>query len=476
MFKRFSTNYMVLLFFLDLILIQIGLQLAMKLRLLLPYGISLDPTWPAGTVYYPTFSLHLGVALLWSISFLLFSVYTPRKVIFWIAEAQRLFLAHFFAAPALAGALYLANKELPRLTFIYFSLLGLVLLLGYRAILRGWHRLNHDSSGVITRVLIIGAGQIGRQVVEEFQRRKWPGIKLVGFLDDDPQKQNAIIGTLPVLGRCDDIADVMNRTAADEIFIALPREAHAKLNSLVSWLWKQPVQVRVVPDYADLAMYGITIQSLGAITLVGLRDPAIDGFQRFVKRLMDIILSIMGLLILSPVILVTAIAIKLESNGPAFYLADRVGENGRLFKMIKFRSMVINADRMQTVANGWDDHGNVIHKTPDDPRITRVGRFIRRTSIDELPQLFNVLKGDMSLVGPRPELPWLVEKYQPWQRKRFAVPQGITGWWQINGRSEKPMYLNTEQDLHYIQNYSLWLDIQILWKTIATVMRGRGAY
>jgi lipopolysaccharide/colanic/teichoic acid biosynthesis glycosyltransferase len=144
--------------------------------------------------------------------------------------------------------------------------------------------------------------------------------------------------------------------------------------------------------------------------------------------------------------------------------------------MFKFRSMVVNADKVQAQMNHKDVAGRLIHKQADDPRITAFGRFLRRTSIDELPQLFNVLRGEMSLVGPRPELPWLVEHYEPWQRRRFAVPQGMTGWWQVNGRSNKPLHLNTDQDLYYIRNYSWWLDIQILWRTIGVVLRGRGAY
>ncbi len=144
--------------------------------------------------------------------------------------------------------------------------------------------------------------------------------------------------------------------------------------------------------------------------------------------------------------------------------------------MYKFRSMVVDAERMTDVvaARGHDDV--IVHKTPNDPRVTRVGRFIRRTSLDELPQIFNVLRGEMSLVGPRPELPWLVENYELWQRRRFAVPPGITGWWQINGRSERLMHLHTEDDLYYIQNYSPLLDMQILWRTIGVVVRGRGAF
>jgi lipopolysaccharide/colanic/teichoic acid biosynthesis glycosyltransferase len=144
--------------------------------------------------------------------------------------------------------------------------------------------------------------------------------------------------------------------------------------------------------------------------------------------------------------------------------------------MYKFRSMYEGSEaRLKDVIH-YDEDGNLIHKIPNDPRVTRVGRFLRRNSLDELPQFLNVLKGDMSLVGPRPELPILVEKYQPWQRARFAVPQGITGWWQVNGRSDKPMHLNTDDDLYYIQNYSLLLDLQIVFKTALVVLRGKGAY
>ena len=153
----------------------------------------------------------------------------------------------------------------------------------------------------------------------------------------------------------------------------------------------------------------------------------------------------------------------------------RVGENGKLFRMYKFRSMVVGADRMLQPYSTLSERAHQ-HKRRDDIRITRVGSFIRRTSLDELPQLINVFMGEMSLVGPRPELPWLVERYEPWQRKRFAVPQGITGWWQVNGRSDNMLHLHTDQDLYYIQNYSLWLDILILWRTVTVVLRGKGAY
>jgi len=207
-----------------------------------------------------------------------------------------------------------------------------------------------------------------------------------------------------------------------------------------------------------------------------LRAPALSEYQRMIKRAFDLVVTLLLMPFVLPVFGLIAIAIKRDSPGPVFFRTIRVGENGRKFRMTKFRTMVVGAEKMQHTVAKLDANGNMIYKTPDDPRVTRVGRFLRRTSLDEFPQLFNVFKGEMSLVGPRPEMPELVEKYDLWQRKRFAVPQGMTGWWQINGRSDKPMHLHTEEDLYYVQHYSIWLDLQILVMTLWAVLRGRGAY
>jgi exopolysaccharide biosynthesis polyprenyl glycosylphosphotransferase len=194
------------------------------------------------------------------------------------------------------------------------------------------------------------------------------------------------------------------------------------------------------------------------------------------KRALDIVLVSIALLVALPVMLTVALAIKLSSPGPVLFKQRRVGEAGKLFTIYKFRSMVVNAEALQTKVNTTDANGNVIHKAKHDPRVTSIGRIIRKTSLDELPQLFNVLKGDMSLVGPRPELPWLVEQYQPWQRGRFVVPQGITGWWQVNGRSDTPAHLSVEKDIWYVKHYSIWLDIKIIAMTIPALLKGKGAF
>jgi exopolysaccharide biosynthesis polyprenyl glycosylphosphotransferase len=225
-----------------------------------------------------------------------------------------------------------------------------------------------------------------------------------------------------------------------------------------------------------LTLHKAKMTDYAGIPMLDLRAPALSERQRTAKVIFDSIVTLVSLPITFPLMILIAIAIKLDSKGSIIFKQERVGENGKTFVMYKFRTMIDNAENLRSQVETFDNNGKLIHKMPDDPRVTRVGRFLRRTSLDELPQLFNVLKGEMSLVGPRPELPYLVEKYEPWQRKRFAVPQGLTGWWQINGRSDKPMHLNTEDDLYYVQNYSLLLDIQILLMTLWAVISGKGAF
>lgn len=194
------------------------------------------------------------------------------------------------------------------------------------------------------------------------------------------------------------------------------------------------------------------------------------------KRVFDLLFASIALLFALPLMALVALLVYLEDGPPIIFRQTRVGRDGQLFQIYKFRTMVKNAEELQDQLITRDPQGNLIYKTPHDPRITRVGRILRRFSLDELPQLFNVIAGSMSLVGPRPEIPYLVEKYEPWQRQRFAVLPGMTGWWQINGRSDKPMHLHTEDDLYYIQNRSLWLDLRIILQTIWVVLIGKGAY
>jgi len=216
------------------------------------------------------------------------------------------------------------------------------------------------------------------------------------------------------------------------------------------------------------SIFASQVDDKETISLIYLRTPIFTPFQRILKRVLDISLSLTLCLILAPIMAIIYIIVKYDSPGPAIISQQRIGQFGKPFAMYKFRSMYVES--------GADISMVTYIKTADDSRITPAGRIIRRWSLDELPQLVNVIRGDMSLVGPRPELPHIVENYETWQTQRFEVPQGMTGWWQVNGRSDLPMFDNTSYDLHYIENYSIRLDIYILFKTISVVIRGRGAY
>lgn len=467
---------MIMLFLGDMAIVQFALWFSMHLRLSLPYGQDLSQLPQEIELYTPSIGLHITVLLIWMASFYFISLYISRKVFYWDEEFRRILAAHTIAALCCIGVLYLARIELSRLAYAYFYLTIFIGVIGYRMILRYWHRTQRIDTPEVSRILIVGANNAGTDIVHHLQNQNWSGYTPIGFLDDAWTHGQRVLEDLPILGSIEQAKLVIEENRVDNLIVALPRHAHEKLSQLVNNLQDTHVRINVVPDYFDLAFHGATVERLGDIPLIGLREPRLSNLQSFIKRLVDLAISFGALLSLLPIMCLVAIAIKSEDGGPIFYSAQRVGQNGRFFSMFKFRSMRVDADKLQHLVNRYDDEGNLLHKVENDPRITRVGRFIRRTSLDELPQLLNVLRGEMSLVGPRPELPWLVKDYEQWQYQRFSVPQGITGWWQVSGRSDNPMHLSTDLDLYYIQNYSIWLDFQIMLRTLSVVLRGSGAY
>lgn len=464
---RREADRVVILVFLDLVLTLLALHLSSWARYLIPWGISLR--WKfvdlAGPVY-------LMAAAIWPTVFWLVSVYDVRSLVHrqFLAEVELLTIGIGLALLVLSGGLYFSYRMVPRRLVFYFGIIDWTLLLVLRVFLH-LMRCNSVSRGL----LIVGAGKVGQEIARQVQQHDddW---HLVGFLDDDPAKIGTRVAGIPVLDSLDALEPIVRTYRVDEIIFALPLRAHQRLVRLILEMERLPVEVSVVPDYFDLAFFRTRLEELFGFPLVRLRASAIEGGDRVAKRVFDLLLTIPLLILCLPIFPLIALAIRLDSPGPVFFKQQRVGENCRLFGMWKFRTMVQGAeDLLPDVVEETAD-GEIVHKRPDDPRVTRVGHFLRRYSIDELPQLLNVAKGEMSLVGPRPELPWLVDRYQGWQRKRFAVPPGITGWWQISGRSERLMHLHVEDDLYYIQNYSIWLDLRILWRTIGVVLSGEGAY
>jgi exopolysaccharide biosynthesis polyprenyl glycosylphosphotransferase len=466
MLERLSNRLSHSMLFSDLILTMLCLNLASHFRSQLELGKALG----THRVELP-WQLYLAVWAIWTVTFLLL---TPQRAIFsrsLVEAIGRLIGAISLASLTFAGLLYLTFRDVSRLQFIYFVIINLIALLLLHLLTRSYIYLRHHENWE-SRLLIVGGGETGQQLIQELTRRPWAGVQIVGYTSDEPMTEIH----LPLLGNVDETVQVVIEQRIEEVVFTMPSRQHHRIARISLQLQQHPVMVHMVPGVLDLAFARTSVQALGGIPVISLRESALTDGQRLLKRVFDLLASVFLLLALAPIMLIIALLIKRESKGPIFFMQERIGEHGRHFKMIKFRSMYQYADKQWKEFAHRDNEGHLLHKSNNDPRITRIGHKIRRTSLDELPQLFNVLKGEMSLVGPRPEMPYIAEEYEPWQWQRFRVPPGITGWWQVNGRSDKPMHLHTEEDLYYIQNYSFWLDLVILLKTVVVVWRGQGAY
>jgi exopolysaccharide biosynthesis polyprenyl glycosylphosphotransferase len=470
MLRSFSTKRIVAFFLFDWLgtLLVLGLS-----SLLLERPVSL--------------ALALLVALLWPLSFLLLSVYDGRRCHSRLAELRQVALALTLAGLVLAGSLFLFARLTSRLLFLTFLALDLALLLGARLALWAYRGLKEGPASGRRRVLVVGAGTVGCHAVVQLAKHAPASIELLGYADDDPAKQGRRFEGLPVLATLDDLAALVRDQRVDDALVALPLWAHDRLLSACRALQALGVHVHVVPDLFALSFPSATLDGFGGIPVVDLGQPGVHGWQRLCKRVFDLAVAALLLALLSPLLALTALLVRLESPGPALYRQERIGENGRPFTMLKFRSMRDGVDvrqhqehvaRLIRENTGLDDlqgTGPRSLKMEADPRITRVGHVIRKTSIDELPQLINVLHGEMSLVGPRPPLPYEVALYQDWHKRRLAAIPGITGWWQVKGRNRVSFDEMVRMDLHYIERSCFWLDLKILLLTPWAALSGRGA-
>jgi Undecaprenyl-phosphate glucose phosphotransferase len=318
------------------------------------------------------------------------------------------------------------------------------------------------------RVLLIGAGETAQAIVERMGHTPKYGYMAVGFLDDATLPGRKVAGA-PVLGTTDDLERVLRRYDIDEVLIALPGATHEAILDLIARIPTDGIDVKVAPDLFQLMATAVSIDELGGIPLVTVKKGALRGWNRLVKRVMDVVFALAVLVLASPLMLLIAALVKLTSHGPALYAQERVGYNGYRFQVLKFRSMRVDAE---AGGPGWT--------TRDDDRRTVVGRFLRRFSLDELPQFINILLGDMSIVGPRPERPMYVEQFQrviPRYMERHREKCGLTGWAQVNGlRGDTSIEERTRYDLYYVDHWSLLLDLRIMAFTLLRVLRDDSAY
>jgi exopolysaccharide biosynthesis polyprenyl glycosylphosphotransferase len=363
-----------------------------------------------------------------------------------------------------------------RMIFVYAGILIIAFLalarIARHAILT---RMRQSGHGV-DRVLIIGSGEVGRAVMRNTIAQPELGYRVIGFLDDDPAKSSTDIGPIKALGPVENISQIVKEKAIDVVMITLPWQYHRKIIRLVGEAEQAGVRAAVVPDLFQLSLGGIQIEEINGIPLISVKQTTLTGMNQVIKRAFDLIITVPTVVLLAPIWPLVALAIRLDSPGPILFRQIRVGRHGKTFTFYKFRSMCADAEAELEKLRALNEASGPLFKIKDDPRQTRVGRFIRRTSLDELPQFFNVLRGDMSLVGPRPGLPSEVEKYQNWHRRRLEVQPGLSGLWQVRGRSDLTFDEMVMLDIYYGENWSLLTDVQILMRTIPQILFGDGAY
>jgi exopolysaccharide biosynthesis polyprenyl glycosylphosphotransferase len=376
----------------------------------------------------------------------------------------------------LCGSLFVIGrgKEVSRGVVLLTVLFTAMLLSARRLVWRGIVYRRYDR-GIETRnILVVGTGRVGQALRHHIESIRHLGFTFKGFVHVPGHEAEGVADSRDVLGTIDEVLELARKHFVDEIFLAAPCERMV-VKRLVHQAREASVDVRVVPDLYDGLAWKSPIEYVGQFPTIPLHRGQVPVLGMILKRLLDVALSSVALVLLSPVLLAIAIAVRMDTRGPIFYLSERIGKKGRVFHCIKFRTMVPDAERRRAEILHMNERDAILFKITNDPRITRSGRFLRKYSFDELPQLINVLRGDMSLVGPRPPIASEVKKYELNHLRRLDVTPGITGLWQVQARHDPSFDSYISLDTAYIESWSLWLDIKILVRTIGVVIAGTGA-
>jgi len=340
----------------------------------------------------------------------------------------------------------------------YWAIIGLLLLLTFRFFIFGFLHSQRRKGKNIRQVIIVGAGDLGRRAMKEAHNSPWMGYRVISIFDDSLDLQGQKLDGCKVVGSLDDVNEYLSNQVIDEVWLALPLRAELRMKKVLNDISLHAVNVKFIPDIFGFTLMRHSMTEIAGLPAVNLSVSPMDGSNRLIKETEDRVLAFIILVLLSPVMFLMAIGVKFSSSGPIFFKQERVSWNGTKFKMFKFRSMPVNDDK------------NSVWGNAKDKKTTKFGRFLRKTSLDELPQFYNVLKGDMSIVGPRPERSQFVEKFKyeiPGYMQKHMVKAGITGWAQINGwRGDTCLKSRIEHDLFYIENWSIWFDFKIIFLTI----------
>lgn len=470
----------ILLAVLDLLMLDLAFRLAFAARFELLHGVTITtPFIDRSFSDFRTLEITVVVGLL--VAFWLQGLYRLRSTgtwfkQFWIIAASTTAAFAVFSAYDYifrSSDIFVSQNR----ALVIFTWAAVIVVVSFaRAVVSFVLSALYKRGIGLTNLLVVGSGRLGKLMMQQITASPYLGYRVVGFIHDMDGPPSDF-GRFKVLGTMHDLDGVIRGHHISEVIIALPSHQHPQIMRAVRVCERAGADFKLVPDLYELSLSRIDVDALEGIPLIGLKRNLTSSWQYRIKRMIDIVGALVVILVTSPVWLLTALAIKLDSPGPIFYRAPRLGYRGHPFGMLKFRSMHMHADQMLDSLKARapeDERGKF--KLKNDPRRTRVGRFIRRTSIDELPQMLNVLSGDMSLVGPRPPIPEEFENYEDWEKARLEMPPGITGLWQVRGRSEIVFDEMVLMDLYYIENWSLRLDVQILLSTLPAVLKSHGAY
>jgi exopolysaccharide biosynthesis polyprenyl glycosylphosphotransferase len=459
----------------DAILINIAFAVAYWIRYDLQWLRAVDPAFVVPFSVYIPFALILTVVLI--LAYRRQGLYSLRQGTTWFDELYAIINGTTTGIVIMVVLVFVFRPTFySRLIFFYAGALIVVFLSLSRMIKNIWLRYMRRQGIGVARAVIVGAGEVGRTVMRTLVAHPDLGYEIVGFVDDDPAKGTTDIGRFKGMGSLDNLAVLVQDEAIDEVIITLPWQYHRKIMAIMAQCERENVRARIVPDLFQMTLSRMAITEMSGIPLIGVKQVRISPFIRLVKRGIDVFFSLLVLVFTAPLIALISLTIKLDSPGPVLFRQDRVGKGGKPFTLYKFRSMMIGADEQKQLLRDLNEANGPIFKIKDDPRITRVGRLLRRFSLDELPQFYNVLRGDMSIIGPRPPLPEEVAQYQPWHMRRLEIAPGITGLWQVSGRSELPFDEMALLDIYYVEQWSPALDFKILLRTIPTILFGDGAY
>jgi Undecaprenyl-phosphate glucose phosphotransferase len=465
--KKYNQVFITFLFFLDLFFIALAWFLAYLLRF--------EAGFIGVTKEIPTWGQHLPllviILLVCGAVFNMTGLYRTKRLSSLPNEIYELIRAMTLSILVFVFLTYFFKEyRYSRLTIFYFWSLSILFIGLSRSYARYLLKSLRKKGFNLRYALILGEQDLGQKLVQSFHSHPELGLKAIGFLSDSRENIGRFIEGVGVIGTYEDLHEVLKRGGIDQVFIALPFHLHGKIKDILASLRNELVNIKVASDLYDFVTLRGGVEELDGLPIINIQDTPLLGWGKIAKRAMDVALSSVGLLVLSLPMGVIAIMVKLTSPGPVFYDQERMGFDGEIFKMLKFRSMTADAER---------ETGPVWAK-PDDPRRTPVGKILRKTNLDELPQLFNVLKGEMSLVGPRPERPELIEKFKhniPNYMLRHKIKAGLTGWAQINGwRGNTSLEKRIEHDLYYIENWSISFDLRILFMTLWKGLSSKHAY